>query len=35
MTTHTDDGYDVIVLGAGPAGEVAAGRLADRGIASP
>ena len=31
MTSHSDD-FDVIVLGAGPAGEVAAGRLADGGL---
>ncbi len=29
----TDDGFDVIVIGAGPAGEVAAGKLAERGRA--
>jgi pyruvate/2-oxoglutarate dehydrogenase complex dihydrolipoamide dehydrogenase (E3) component len=32
MTRPTDSTFDVIVLGAGPAGEVAAGRLADGGL---
>jgi pyruvate/2-oxoglutarate dehydrogenase complex dihydrolipoamide dehydrogenase (E3) component len=32
MTSSTSTTFDVIVLGAGPAGEVAAGRLADGGL---
>jgi pyruvate/2-oxoglutarate dehydrogenase complex dihydrolipoamide dehydrogenase (E3) component len=32
MTSSTDQTFDVIVLGAGPAGEVAAGRLSDGGL---
>ncbi len=32
MTSSTSATFDVIVLGAGPAGEVAAGRLADGGL---